>query len=175
MGSFVLSGLTLKDEAVGRRHRESLVAFFLKSRQQEAWPEGKAPEVPRFVLAVPLLVLPGGELLCDHVVDQVARLLVISPIFQGYSENELRELIRECVRSEANASVEQVCTKVSGKLSLPLRETALSLAMQVVLSDGQYDEAEHDKLYEIAMALGIQSDRFLHMFEVLVILHRTLD
>lgn len=142
---------------------------------QDSLPEGEVPEAPRLILAVPLLVLSDADPLCEEGVDLLARLLSISPIYQGYSEDELREFILDCAQAEAGLGVAQVCTRVSAALSLPLRETALSLAMQVVLSDGQYDETEHDKLYEVAMALGIQSDRFLHMFEVLVILHRTLD
>ncbi len=169
------TALTLKDKRAGRELRESLVAFFVKSRQHEAWPEDKASEDPQFVLAIPLLVIAGSNSPGERDVDQLVQLLKISPIFRGYPEDELQSLIHDCVQAKSEMNVEQTCANVSKSLSLPLRETALSLAMQVVLVDGSYDEIEHDKLFEIAMALGIESDRFLHMFEVLVILHRTLD
>lgn len=139
----------------------------------DAFSGTKGAAIARAVLVPAVATMEADGEIGRREVAQVSNLCGFSPIFEGYSNEEIEELIRS-IRMEIEAEGAALAKeRAAPKLSPALRETALCFAVRIALADGRLSGEETETLARTAATLGVDGDTFVSIYSVMEMMQRT--
>lgn len=148
------------------------MGLFSKLRNADASQPSQSEEVARGVLAMPILVAAADGSIDETEINQIMNMCTYSPIFHAVGAQKTMDLCKDIVAQLKSEGAEGVFARSIAALPAAQRETALCFAVRAALADGHFDQREKDMLMTMGERLGIAPEKFVQIFEVIVMLQR---
>lgn len=129
-------------------------------------------QIARSILTLPLLVSAADGKIDDVELLQISNMVAFSPVFHKIGADLARKLALEIMSELRAKGATEVFIQARDAMAMPQRETALCFAIRTALADGHLDKSEHEMLVKMGESLGIPPEKFVQIFEVMVMMQR---
>lgn len=133
---------------------------------------GVEERVARAILAPAIVTMLADGRVDDTEVEQIHNLCSFSPIFASFNAEQLRQMIKEDATEIDHIGEDAAIVNAARLLSPTLCETALAFAARVAAADGKVEESEDRALAKIVRLMGISSEAYNKILDVVIILQR---
>lgn len=147
------------------------MGFFSKQRAA-ALALGPEETKARAMLGVAMIAAASDLRMDEAELDQMVVLCFLNPLLRGLGEKRCKELMVDVAGVLRSQGAKVLLEQAAAVLSPKQAETAICFASHVALTDGKMEDAEIGTLMVMAERLGVPQERFMMIFEVMVMLQR---
>lgn len=122
--------------------------------------------------AITLAAIASDGYLSDEEARSISSSLDRMKLFRSYSDDVMRKMFDKLLGILRRDGFAELFNSAKESLPHELRETAFTIATDLVLADGIVTEEEQDFLNQLHQALDISGDTALQIVEVMLIKNR---
>ncbi|NJN29608.1 MAG: tellurite resistance TerB family protein [Synechococcales cyanobacterium RM1_1_8] len=134
--------------------------------------DGAALSSPEAFAAIALAAVASDGYLSEEEAQSIPFILSHMQLFKAYSDDMMRRLFDKLLARLQHSGVEALVVSAKDSLEPDLRETAFTVATDLVLADGVVTEEEETFLQDLQGKLGIDSDLAQQVVRVMTIKNR---
>lgn len=139
---------------------------------------GNHTEQKKLTSAEAFAAITLAAVACDgHLSAEEAEAVALSlskmQIFQNFSQSEMFALLEKLLEILRNNGLNALFNAAKDSLTEEMRESAFTVAADLVLADGNVTQDEHEFLSDLCQALGINRDIAMQVIQVMLIKHRS--
>jgi tellurite resistance protein len=143
-----------------------------KSMSPPVSDDGASLSAPEAFAAITLAAVASDGYLAEEEAQSIPFILSRMKLFVGYSDDMMRRLFDKLLGRLQADGVEALFASAKEVLTPELRETAFTVATDLVLADGVVTEEEEQFLKDLEDRLEISSELALQVIRVMAIKNR---
>ncbi|MFZ5961514.1 tellurite resistance TerB family protein [Thalassococcus sp. BH17M4-6] len=126
----------------------------------------------RAMLTMPVLAGAADGKFEESETREIVTLCAQNAVFLRLGYDRTEALIKEIVIDMKKRGAQAIFKEAVAVMPQEMRETALCFAVRVSAADGHVDKSEFEALKVMGQTMMIPPERFIQIFEVLMMLHR---